>query len=76
MPGSRFFNSTICSGGYLLYPFGVPSALTGLTSVFGMRTGVTLSPNHQNKLFNNYSTVDKQVFKEKVNSNADDFHIS
>ena len=27
----------------------VPSALAGLTAVFGMRTGMTPPPNHQNK---------------------------
>ena len=30
----------------------VPSAVGGLTSVFGMRTGVPLPPKHQLKIFN------------------------
>ena len=33
-------------------PEGVSSALESLTSVFGMRTGVTFPLNHQNKYFN------------------------
>ena len=33
-------------------PLRVPSALVGLTAVFGMRTGVAPLTNHQNKTFN------------------------
>jgi len=36
----------------------VPSALQGLTSVFGMRTGVTLALSHQAKKFNFIVLVD------------------
>jgi len=34
------------------FPVRVSSALPSLTSVFGMRTGVTLALRHQNKIFN------------------------
>ncbi len=30
-------------------PCGVSSALRGLTALFGMRRGVTLAPNHQDR---------------------------
>ena len=33
-------------------PFGVPSAMEGLTSVFGMRTGGPPPLKHQHKVFN------------------------
>ena len=33
-------------------PCGVPSPLVGLTSEFGMESGVTLPPNHQHGKFN------------------------
>ena len=49
-----------CGGSFILkalfwrrptLPLRVPSAQEGLTAVFGMRTGVTLPPNHQNRAF-------------------------
>ena len=46
------FNQKLCSGDYLLSPSErVSSALQGLTSEFGMRSGVTPASNHQNKNF-------------------------
>ena len=35
----------------------LPSAQTGLTAVFGMRTGVPQSPNHQHKIFDFESAI-------------------
>ncbi len=49
--GAFLFECSVLAVSYFP-PFGVSSPLRGLTAVFGMGTGVTLSPNHQDRTLN------------------------